>query len=115
MLDRSVLLESAKSFKLGELELPELGGKIFLRVISSRERDAIEQEISNAKGTANLQNIRAKMVIRAVSDADGKRVFSDADADLVGDMPAPLVGKIFDAACKHNGMTGEAVEDARKN
>lgn len=88
---------------------------MFLRVISSRERDQLESEISAGSKSGNLSNIRAKLVVRSLSDEAGKRIFSDADVELVGEMPAPLVGILFDACARHNGMTGGAVEDARKN
>lgn len=116
MLDKAKLLSSSSAFKLGELDLPELGGKVFLRVLSSRERDALEAEFTDAKNNlTKLENIRAKLVVRAVADDQGKRLFSDAEVEQVGDMPAPLVSKIFDAAAKHNGMAGDSVETARKN
>lgn len=115
ILDKAKLLGAGSAYKLGEIEIPELGGKVFLRVISSRERDQLESEISAGSKSGNLSNIRAKLVVRSLSDEAGKRIFSDADVELVGDMPAPLVGILFDACARHNGMTGGAVEDARKN
>lgn len=116
MIDKAKLLSANSAFKLGELELPELGGKVFLRVLSSRERDALEAEFTDAKNSlSKLDNIRAKLVVRAVADDQGKRLFSDEEIGAVGDLPAPLVSKIFDAAARHNGMTSDAVEAARKN
>lgn len=116
MIDKAKLLASSSAFKLGELDLPEFGGKVFLRVLSSRERDALEAEFTDAKNSlTKLDNIRAKLVVRALADDQGKRLFSDAEVDQVGDMPAPLVSKIFDAAARHNGMTADSVETARKN
>jgi hypothetical protein len=53
--------------------------------------------------------------VRSIADETGKRLFSDADVEAVGEMPAPLVGTLFDACARHNGMSGGAVEDARKN
>lgn len=115
MLNREKLLGAGSAFKLGEIEIPELGGKVFLRVISSRERDQLESEISAGSKSGNLSNIRAKLVVRSLCDDTGKRLFTDADVELVGDMPAPMIGMLFEACARHNGMTGGAVEDARKN
>lgn len=115
ILDKAKLLGAGSAYKLGEIEIPELGGKVFLRVISSRERDQLESEISSGAKSGNLTNIRAKLVVRSIADESGKRLFSDADVDAVGEMPAPLVGTLFDACARHNGMTAGAVEDARKN
>jgi hypothetical protein len=84
-------------------------------VISSRERDQLESEISSGAKAGNLTNIRAKLVVRSIADETGKRLFSDADVEAVGEMPSPLVGTLFDACARHNGMSGGAVEDARKN
>lgn len=116
MIDKAKLLASSAAFKLGEVELAELGGKVFLRVLSSRERDALEAEFTDAKNNlGKLDNIRAKLVVRALCDEQGKRIFTDAEVEQVGEMPAPLVSRIFDAAARHNGMTADAVESARKN
>jgi len=43
----------------------------------------------------NLRNIRAKLVALTVVDGDGKRLFSDADAKLLGKSRPPRLTRFL--------------------
>ena len=99
--------------------IPEWGNRyVRVRALTGAERDAFEQSIVEQKGKStkmNLQNIRAKLVALTVVDEEGKRVFSDADAKLLGQKSALALNRVFEVAQKLSGLTPEDVDELTKN
>ena len=75
--------------------------------MTGRERDAFEQEIYETKGKdikINYTNFRAKLVSRCLVDAEGKRLFSDKEIDLLGGKSADALDFVFGhwgGCCRH--------------
>lgn len=100
------------------VSLPELGGEIVhVYGLSGVERDAFEASMTVSRGKKreqNLANIRARFVILVARDADGRRIFDDADATVVGNLPASVLDRLFDIGRKLSGMTPEDVDELGK-
>lgn len=97
-----------------DCEVPEWGGTVRVRMMTGAERDAFEESLSRTKGKsvrANLANLRARLVARTVVGEDGKRLFTDAEAGVLGQKSAAALDRVFDAARKLNGMTEKDVEE----
>jgi len=94
--------------------VPEWGTGLSVRSMTAAERDSFDAS-SRDGDTANLANFRARLVVRCLIDPDGKRVFTDADAEAVGKLPAGPVCAVFGAAAKLNGLTKDEVEEIEKN
>jgi hypothetical protein len=117
LLTRDAILE-AQDLQHEEVYIPEWGGSVRVRTLTGAERDAFEQSIVDQRGKdtrMNLRNIRAKLVALTVVDGDGKRLFSDADAKLLGQKSASALDKIFDVAQRLSGLRDEDVEELAKN
>ncbi len=105
---------AAKDLETAEVEVPEWNGTVLIRGLTGRERDEFEASILERRGKRmipNVANIRAKLVVKCVIDADGKRLFADTDANELGEHSAAAVNRIYEAAAKLSGLTDEDVEE----
>jgi len=102
-----------------KVEVPEwaeaLAGEVLhVTAMSSAERDVWEQELLEKKkagGAAMVHGFRAALVALCTVDADGRRIFTDADVYALGQKADKPVDRLFDAACRLNGI---GVKEAEK-
>lgn len=85
---------------------------LYIRTLSAAERDDYEMWTFVA---SDRSNYRAKLVCRALIDADGNRVFEDDDAPALGTKSSQVVSRLFDIATKVNGLLQADVEELEKN
>lgn len=105
MLDKAAIL-AAQDFKTKEVDVPEWGGSLHLRGLSSKERDRMEAEVAQ---TQDLQNFRARLVVMSIVDGDGKRLFTDKDATALGEKSSVVINRLFDEVRDLSGMSDEAL------
>lgn len=91
------------------------GQSLFVREMTGAERDAFEvaQVDANKDGKA-LDNFRSRLLVRVLVDGEGKRIFTDEDAESVGKLPANGIRKAFDVASKANALTPEDEKELAK-
>lgn len=96
------------------VEVPSLGGTVYVAKFTSRERDAFEQIVTGGKvgGSPNLDNVRAKFVALVCLNEDGSKMFDPSDAEWLGNLDTDAVQTIVDAGFQLNGIGVNAVEDA---
>jgi hypothetical protein len=116
IISREKLLQA----KAVETRDVDLGNGEFVRVrgLSGKERDALEASTIQGKGKnkdVNLSNFRAKLCVRAIIDADGKRLFKDDEVALLGEISAKVISKIYDAAAELSGLSEADVDELTKN
>lgn len=94
------------------------GEDLMVRELTGCERDAFEASLTVSKGktvSMNMNNVRAKLVVKSLFDLDGSRLFGDNDVDLVGGLPASDLDKVFEVAQRISGLKPEDIEDLTKN
>lgn len=97
------------------VEVPELGGHLFVRVLPAGERDAMESAIRRAV-EAGDPSIHARVVCVCACDEAGKRLFEDgAEQELAEMEDGRVIVRIADAAGEHNQLSPRAREQAAKN
>lgn len=101
-------------------DLPGYSGKsIRVRSLTGKERDRYDQSITvqhgGGKVSVNMLNARAKIVALASINAEGERLFTDKQAQDLGDRNAKALGRIFDEVAKISGMSDEAPEEAKED
>jgi len=116
MLQRDQILK-LKDLPQETVEVPEWGGAIIVSGLTAAERDAYESSLYEDKehGKGVFNNARAKLVVRACKNADGSRVFLDADADDLGRKNAAAVDRLFAVAQRLSGLGAQAEKQAEKN
>ncbi len=111
-LKRDEILE-AQDQTIEEVAVPEWGGVVLVRGMTGAERDALEAE--TGAGGMNLENFRARLLVRCIVDAEGQRVFRDEDAEALGKKNARALDRIFAVATRLSGLTNDEVEALTKN
>lgn len=102
------------------VDLPWLGAgaHTYVLVPTARERDAFEATLvtgTGKKAQLSTDNVRARMLVRWVSDADGTRLFGDNEADAMGELGAKTVDAIYRAIQRESGITDDDVEELAGN
>lgn len=96
------------------VSVPEWGGDVKVRTLTGRERDSFEASIVSGKAV-NMVNVRAKLVARTLCDDAGKRLFTDAQIEILGDRSARALDRVFAVAQRINGLSQQDVDDLAKN
>lgn len=116
-LSRDAIL-AADDVQFEDVEVPEWGGKVRVKSLTGKERDALESSMIVGKGknaNVNLNNLRAKLVARSVVDEDGKRIFTDDDIAALGAKSAAALTRVYEVAQRLSGITQEDVDELTKN
>lgn len=111
MLDRKAIFK-AVDLDVKKVDVPEWGGEVCVRGLTARERDHFEASIGTS---ANLDNLRARLVVLSLCDEDGERIFKDSDAIELGKKNATVVNRLFDVARSMSGMTDADVQELEGN
>lgn len=105
----------ANDIKFAVVPVPEWGGKVRVKGLSGSERDAYEQSImilrKGGNYVPNLENARAKLVVRCVVDKDGKKLFSEANIVALGAKNAAALQRVFQKARELSGLTEDDMEE----
>jgi len=112
LLSRDAIL-AADDREYEVVPCPEWGGEVRLRSLTGAERDAYEQSLVQTRGKSremNLRNARAKLVALCAVDESGKRLFTDADVNALGKKNAKPLDRLFDAARRLSGLSGDDVD-----
>lgn len=109
MLTREQFLSRA-DLPRREVAIPELGGSVYVRALTAGERDRWELEYAGSRKT-----LRAAMAALSVCDAEGNRLFAEADIPALDAMPAAPLSRIWDAAFELNKLTKDDVDRLEGN
>ena len=96
------------------LDVPEWGGRIYIRTMTGQERDTWEVYAQNQM-TRKVVNIRAMLCAICLCDAGGQRLFKDSEAAQLSEKNAAVLDRIYDLAVKANGLSAEELEQVEKN
>ena len=98
-----------------------------IKKLTSRERDYWEvsqtklsgiigkKKISENESFERLYgNLRARFLVRVIVDQNNNRVFDDAYAEKLGEMPSDVIADIYNAASKYNGISKQDTDEMEK-
>lgn len=104
---------SASDITYEDVSVPEWGGLIRIRGLSGFERDRFEAETYSTKGkavTANLLNLRARLVALCAIDETGRRIFKTDQVKKLGAKNAAALDRAFAVAQRLSGLGDEDVQ-----
>ncbi len=117
-LDAAAILGAAKSPPQA-VHVPSLGGIVHVREMNVGERDEYEMQLAGTRtdeASAKRRIVRSSLLVRALCDADGKRLFIDDQAEeLAGTLGARAADRLFSVARRLNGIGADAVEELEGN
>lgn len=118
MLTRDQIL-GCQDIKIQEVPVPEWGGSVFVKSLTGKELDAYQAGIVKMRGDkvqgVNMDNMRARMCAMAICDADGKRLFSDSDVELLAAKNSGALNRVFLVVQQLSGLTDEELKETSKN
>jgi len=114
MLTREQIL-GADDLPREKVEVPEWGGSVYVRTMTAAERDAFEQSLVGDGNTVQLSNVRARLAALTMVDVGGKRLFSDADVEALGQKSAAALTRIVEVAQRLNRLQPDDIEDLAGN
>lgn len=98
------------------VEVPEWGGRVWVRGLTGSERDLFENSILEGRGrnqSVNLKNFRAKLVVAATvkGEYSKERLFADpSHVQRLGTKSARALQRVFDVAQELAGLNEKDVE-----
>lgn len=116
--DKQTILSLKSRLKVEPVEIDGLSAPIFVRGLNGRERDAFENACFQQRGKQRVmttENIRAKLLVRAICDHEGTRLFSDIEENDLGSIPADILDRLFTVAQKLSGLGSTDIEDMTGN
>lgn len=116
MLNRDEIL-AVNDLQIQAVDVPEWGGKVYIRGLRGRERDQYEESLLGGAigGRISYDNARAKLLVRCICDEHGERIFRDEDADVLGTKSAIVLDRLFGIASRISGLTPGDVEELLGN
>lgn len=120
-LGREGILAGANRRVTETVDVPELGGRVCVRELSTAERDEYEVGVLTTRGRnvdVNLRGLRSRLVAYCVVDEAGVRLFDPDNADdlaAIGTLGARGVDRIFTVAQRLNGLSAEDVTELAGN
>ena len=99
------------------IKVAGIDGLVSLRGLSASGRDLWEQQIyAERDKKMGVKNIRASLVVRCITDDEtGVRLFTDAEIDQVGSMPASVIDKLYEHCQRLSGLGAKDAEELEKN
>lgn len=100
------------------VEIPQFPGRgVWMRGLSGKERDDFEKSrYSLKRGQVRMQldNIRARLVVRSLVDEYGTRLLKDDDADLLGNLRSDVLSMLYEKAQRLSNVTDEDIDELKK-
>jgi hypothetical protein len=105
---------AANDMGLLEVDVPEWGGSVHIRVMTVGERDSYENEwmVNKHKG---VDNFRSKFLQRVLCDDSGELLFAADEVSKLASKSARVITRIWEAAMSHNALTDSDVDELAKN
>lgn len=112
VLTREAILGRPPQLQKVRVEVPELGGVVFVRALTGRERDdwevGIFQRVDREKARVEAggkpdpyylsRDLRARLAVRTVCDEQGQLLFRPEDEEAVAAYPAAALDRIYAVA-----------------
>jgi hypothetical protein len=111
IITREFLMNNVASCKPVEVECPEWGGSVLV------ERAKTNKAILYRERLAKLEDINANIgfIIAFCVNEDGSPLFTEADADWLGEQPFSVTNRLAERIAQVNGFTKETQETAEEN
>lgn len=93
------------------VKVPEWGGDVYVSTLTGTSRDSFEQSMQGKKNKLNLDNVRARFAVLTLVDDKGVRLFTDADAKLLGEKSAAALDRVFAVAQRLNGFSDSDAQE----
>lgn len=118
LLSREDILAKGSELQVREVEVPEWGGFVRLRELTSSERTRVELSmVQQRQGRGGNQvdmsaypRLRGRVLARSIVDEANHLLFTEADIEAFAEMGAGPIERLFAVACAMSGLSQQDVE-----
>lgn len=92
---------NANDTKIERVDLPELAGFVYVKTMTGAEKDAFDSSLlvtSGGQREVVPLNARAKFLVYVVCDAEGHKLFTEADVVRLGEKSSVVLDRLWKAA-----------------
>lgn len=114
MLTREAFLDAPGPVR-EKVDVPALGGEVYVRQITLGERDVFEAASARLKAADRKRLARARIVALVTVDEAGTPLFREEDVELLAGKPNAQLEPIVDAHVRLNEMSRRDAEILEKN
>jgi hypothetical protein len=105
---------AANDLEKEAIDIPEWGGKVWIRTMMADERDSYEQEFVDLRRgytkKGKMKSVRAKFCALVLCDENMQRLFTEEQVVALGEKSAKALDRVFEAGLKLNGFSQNDVE-----
>ena len=106
----------AHDIKIEEVEVPEWGGSVYIKVMNATQRDEFETFVYKRQDQRDLRGMRVLLCKLCICDAEGNRMFESAeDVKALTDKSGSALMVVFQAAQKLNALSPDDVGEMEEN
>lgn len=112
--DKAAILGLKSRLIIEAVTVDGLEHPISVRGLTGRERDSFENACFTQRGKNRVmttENIRAKLLVRAICDEKGERLFADSEEGELGAIPAQVLDTLFGVAQRLAGLAPTDIEE----
>ena len=95
------------------VSVPEWGGDVTIQAMTGTERDEFERSIYH-DSIKDFTNIRAKLCVMSIVDDEGKKVFSLAEIESLGEKNGKALDRVFGVAKRLSGIGSKEILSLKK-
>lgn len=118
MSDLKMIILAADDLPREAVQVPEWDGvTVWVRTLTGSERDQFETRLAldRQKAGAVPGDFRARLLVLALCDEHGKRLFEDGDVKALGRKSAKVLDRLADVAMRLSRIGQKQQEEAEKN
>jgi hypothetical protein len=110
------LIKNANDVKMELVEVPEWGGKMYIKSLSAIEREELRKEIGEGSDKEmDLVKVQMKMLSLTIVGEDKTRLFNEDDMLWLKEKSAVVMDRLFLISQKMAGLGADATEEIAKN
>lgn len=114
LADKAAILGANKR-RYREVDVP-LIGKVRIRSLTERERSEYEAGFLDKSGNvSNIVDGKVRLIVLCACNAEGHRIFSDADANSLADVDAVVTNALADECRSLSGFSEDDIRNLEKN
>lgn len=104
-----------------DVEVPEWGGNVRLRVLSGSQREAIECKLhqcrsdNTATAVAAWRGLKNFTLSCAMVDEAGSQLFSEREVAVFGDKNGSVIERLYEFVLRQNAFTKAEADELRGN
>ena len=114
LLTRDAILQ-AQDIKTEEVDVPEWGGTVRVKMMTGTERDALGAALIGPDGTPDMSLYRLRLVTLCIVGEDNSPLFAIDEVAMLGAKSGTALDRVYRVAERLNDSGAAAVEAARGN